>query len=185
MLLMVTTTANAYRVAEVVDMDIVVNGVQSDALRSQMPLFGVTWISPVRFEMDELLPRDARTFSLKFEDGLWTLPATPLTKGGDHLEMLTVQFIYSKSGAGAIHSVSSKDAIYSAERQPYFTVKYHWIEEEAVYLSAGHAVMFLAVFVSSVIFLLISCRFIDEDGVGTSAASGSTLGHSVAVPKWD
>jgi hypothetical protein len=179
--------SDAYRVGDVVDTDLVIDSVPSDALRSQMPLFGVRWTAHVRFNVD---PAKARTFSLQFEDGLWTLPVTPLvtkgktiSDGQQYLERMTVQFVYSKSGVGAIHSVVGKDAVYSTERRPFFTVEYQWIEEEAVYVTAGHAVMFLAVLVASILFLLISCGVIAEDGA--AATSGNSSVHSVSVPKWD
>lgn len=173
------STTSAYRVADVVDTDILVDAAQSDALRSQMPMFGVGWAAHVQFEVSE----SARTFSLQFEDGLWALPATALRKGDEKfLDRITVQFVYSKSGVGAIHSVVVSDAVYSPERRPFFTVVYQWIEEEAVYLSAGQAVMFLAVLLSSIYFLLVSCGVVGEHAVtATSARTSPTLG----VPKWD
>jgi hypothetical protein len=166
--------SNAYRVGEVVDTDMMVNSVATDSLRSQMPLFGVP--SKTNFQLDD----DARSFSLQFEDGIFSLPTIPLQQKGGALEKVEVSFVYSKSGGGAIHAVTcrpsySNDRRRSTEQQrSFFRVEYQWIEEEAVYLSAGQATMFISVFVASIVFLLLSCDVMQKASTQSSS-----------VPKWE
>ena len=93
LLLMIVSDASAYRVGDVVDTDVLIDAVQSDALRIQMPMFGVDWTSRVRFEV----PDSARTVSLQFEDGLWTTHVYAMKSEGQFLERFQVQFTYSKS----------------------------------------------------------------------------------------
>jgi hypothetical protein len=176
----------AYHAGDVVDTDLWLDSARSDVLRSQMPMFALRYVAQVSFDT----PPTAKTFSLQFEDGLWALPVTVLTKPGGRnmpwqfLERIRVQFIYSKSGTGAIHAVVVKDTIYSPEHRTSFIVEYQWVEQEKVYLSAGQAVMSLAVFVACIYFLLISCAIIGDDDTATSGSTTSThVGSS--VPKWD
>lgn len=190
----------AYHIGDIVDTDILVDTVKLDALRSQMPLFGVRYVAQVPFEF----PESVRTFSMQFEDGLWALPIAVLTKAKTvtttthtrlFLSRIQVEFIYSKSGAGAIHAVTTKDVTYSPNVQPFFSVEYHWVEEEAVYTKAGQAVMFLAVLIASVFFFLLSCGIVGEESreyryaVNSSVSlTGTSDAHSslsASVPKWD
>ena len=158
--------AGAYRVGDAVDTDVSMDGFLWDALRSQMPKFGVN--TKVYFDMD--MPEDDRqyrTSALLFEDGLRSLETRPYQNWKrDTLERITVKFVYSKSAAvgggftGVIHSVSST-AEYQTNRMPSqlrrFRVEYEWYEEEAVRLAMGFVVMYLAVFVASIIFLFQTC----------------------------
>ena len=178
------TAAAAYRVGDAVDTDLVVDGVPSDALRSQMPLFGVDSKTEIAVPIDD--DRRRRHFSLQFEDGLWTLPAAALQRKGEWLESVRVQFVYSKSGVGAIHAVRSTATTYGGDPEK-FAVEYEWIPEEAVHLTAGYAAMFFAVLVSSLYFILASCDMlggppIETDGSG-SRSQQQQFGAS--VPKWD
>lgn len=109
------------------------------------------------------LPRLPERFSLSFEEGLHSLPYVD----GQSLEQLIVTFIYSKSGGGRIHSVTSK-----AIQQPHnnkfdkkkeIEVVFDWVEEAAVDLEAGTSVMFLAVLVVSILFLLQLCMMDHSD----------------------
>lgn len=151
----------AYRLGDAVDTDVAMDGFLWDALRSQMPKFGIN--TKVYFEMD--LPddgREYRTFALLFEDGLRSIETRPYQKtwSKEYLERVNIKFIYSKSGTGMIHSVSST-AVYksnpSATGARRFRVEYEWQEEEAVRLAVGSIVMFLAVFISSIVFLFETC----------------------------
>jgi len=124
---------------------------------------------------------ETKNFALQFEDGLWTISTVPLFRKGDEwLEKVEIQFVYSKSGIGAIHAVFSKP-IYSQEKHTTFRVDYQWIEEEAVSLSAGIAVMFVMVLVASILFLMLSCGVMDVP----SESSGSTSSVQGSAPKWD
>jgi len=185
--------ASAYHIGDVVDTDIIVDGVQSDALRSQRPLFGLNTALT-----DGFVTENMRSFSMKFEDGLWTVPTIYMhTRNRQTLEKIHVQFIYSKSGVGAIHSVFSYVEYGQAGMVSAFTIEYEWIEEEAVQLNAGYAVMFLAVVLSSVYFIAASCgMLLETDGGGTAGANASSSSHhqnqphqpppaGVGAPKWD
>ena len=75
-------------------------------------------------------------------------------------------FVYSNSGAGRIHSVTSQ-AIRSSTKKFDHTkeieVFYDWIEEADVDIEAGSIVMFLVAFVVSILFLLQLCSIEDHD----------------------
>lgn len=181
--------ASAYRTGDAVDTDVVMDGWPWDALRSQMPKFGIN--TKVHFDMDltsqggsdeeEEEGRRYRTFALLFEDGLRSIETRPYEKNniwrgqGQTLERVLVKFIYSKSGTGMIHSVSSTAVYKSAStassssssnsnsNSRRFRVEYEWQEEEAVRLTVGSVVMFLAVFLSSIVFLFHTCGLTDGD----------------------
>ena len=171
--------ASAYRIGDAVDTDLVMDGFMWDALRSQMPKFGIN--TKVHFDMDLADSADEdrryRTFALLFEDGLRSVETRPYEKTAwrgqaQTLERVLVKFVYSKSGTGMIHSVSST-AVYKTENAASsnnnnsrrFRVEYEWQEEEAVRLTVGSVVMFLAVFLSSIVFLFQTCGLNDGDPV--------------------
>jgi len=187
---------DAYRIGDVVNTDIFLDSIQSDALRHQMPLFAVNSQTDIR--VDEQQQRTTpSSFRLQFEDGLWTLPTAYLQqKNEQNLEKIQVQFVYSNSGVGALHAVHSQ-AIYgttgfSSSTSPQsFAVEYEWIAEPAVHLTSGFTVMFLAVLLSSLYFLLASCSSTGGDGVSRRSSSGPTAHlasppeFGAQVPKWD
>jgi hypothetical protein len=126
-------STTAYRVGDAIDTDIRLASGTSDALRVQMPQFGVSSKANFRFE-------DQDSFSLQFEDGLRGLPWVSLVKGykGQALEKLVVTFVYSKSGGGAIHTVLSEPVYRETAARPQqagsFQVEYNWVEEVRTYL---------------------------------------------------
>ena len=148
-----------YKVGDAVDTVVWYKSSANDATRAQMPLFGVS--SQVEF------PRYHGRFSLGFEEGLHALPYIDAR----NLESLVVKFVYSKSGSGQIHAVSSENVYQegkSSERQ--IKVEYQWLEEEPVDIQAGMTAMFLATFLVSIIFLLQACGLADDDeGLGNEA----------------
>lgn len=173
-----TVVVSAYCIGDAVDTDLVMDGFMWDALRSQMPKFGIN--TKVHFDMDLADSADEdpryRTFALLFEDGLRSVETRPYEKTAwrgqtQTLERVLVKFVYSKSGTGMIHSVSST-AVYKAENAASssnnsrrFRVEYEWQEEEAVRLTVGSVVMFLAVFLSSIVFLFQTCGLNDGDPI--------------------
>jgi hypothetical protein len=154
--------ADAYRMGDAVDTDVSMDGFLWDALRSQMPKFGIN--TKVHFEME--IPDDSRRYSnfcLLFGDGLRSIETRPFHNWRkEYLERVIIGFVYSKSGTGVIHSVSST-AVYkpTPTNAGRFRVEYEWQEEEAVRLTVGSAVMFLAVFLSSIVFLFHTCGLTD------------------------
>jgi hypothetical protein len=198
-LVLFPTSADGYRVGDVVDTVLVVDGHQrSTPFRHQMPIFGANWIPYVRFEQSNLIEQrnkvgnnEVRTFSLQFEDGFWVVPAISLTKFHDaqnqsFLDHLTIQFVISK--AGTIHAVLMKEATYSSDSNSFFRVTYEWIEEEAVSPNLGLFIMLLLVFLFSVFSTLITCGFIGSDRDHDSTSKSfeiSAIGHSLIVPKCD
>jgi hypothetical protein len=126
-------STTAYRVGDAIDTDIRLASGTSDALRVQMPQFGVSSKANFRF------PDLQDSFSLQFEDGLRGLPWVSLVKGykGQALEKLVVTFVYSKSGGGAIHTVLSEPVYREAAARPQqggsFQVEYNWVEEVRTY----------------------------------------------------
>lgn len=164
-----TATVECYRLGEAVDTIIFVNGrQQSSPARHLVPLFGIQWDQGVRFEKDNILGHrvsdfnaEVNTFSMQFEDGIFTLPSIPLVKDKyDHqklfLEKFVVRFTKSKSGVGIIHAVETKDIIYSIDYKPYFVVMYEWIDEPTTSPEAGYAIMFLSILIFAVYFFVAS-----------------------------
>jgi hypothetical protein len=155
------TTTEAYRIMDVVDATMYTRSFPVELLMASMPLFGVPRTVKI--------PRVLERFSLSFEEGLHSLPYID----GQSLETLQVTFIYSRSGEGRIHSVTS-NAIRSPKGRPIdqkvpINVEFIWVEEEAVNFNAGISVMFLATLVSSILFLIQLC-----------AANGGSEDHSDA-----
>lgn len=155
------------------------------------------------------------TFALLFEDGLRSIETRPYQKttsswqrgggGGESqvLDRVVVTFSYSKSAGstmsgnngGMIHSVSST-AVYkagdshvgsssSSASNRRFRVEYEWQEEEAVRLTVGSVVMFMAVFLSSIVFLFQTCGLTndgDDDYYENSSESTMTVMHDEYHP---
>ena len=186
-----SSTVNAYRVGDAVDTVIwLPGGETTDAMRAHMPKFGVsTSVS---------LPPLKEKFSFGFEEGLWALPWTEAwNMRGEGLERLVVTFVYSKSGGGAIHSVSSESFYRSRgtkdknkdgkKGDSQLKVQYKWLEEEPVNLQAGLAAMFFATLVASVVFLIQACGLTgDDDEVDSDNMSygHDTISSPVEVKKW-
>lgn len=135
----------------------------TDALTSQMPLFGIP--------TSTVFTEDVDRFSLAFQEGLRSLPWISVY---DHkkrpLEQVRVTFVYSKTpnGGGTIHAVTS-ETTYSKDRSDSdegFRVSYVWKEEEQVDLQSGLIVMCLVVCIAAMIVMIQSCT-----------GSGMDLGH--------
>lgn len=178
---------SSYRVGDVIDTIIRTPEETTDALSNQMPLFGVS-SDAVFFESP---PR----FSLAFQDGMVPLPWVEMSSRKRHLDELVVTFIYSRSGDGAIHAISSEAKYEDAKPgSEGLRVRYEWIEEEKVDLRSGSTVMFLAVSIASIVILLQICS-----GKGTDPSQGEndsdnsspydTYGEHVNIAsgagKWD
>jgi hypothetical protein len=139
--------ADAYKVGDTVDAAISTRSVRAiDLLMANMPLFGVS--------KTVHLPRMPGHFSMSFEEGVHTLPYID----AGTTEKLVVTFVYSKSGVGRIHSVTSS-AIQNRKFDPTrdIEVLFDWVEEAAVDFEAGSIVMFLVVLVVSIMFVLQLC----------------------------
>jgi hypothetical protein len=153
-----TGLTSAYRVGEAVDTDILIGSVSTDALRSQMPSFGVgsSFYFPVTDEI--------KYFSLRFQDGLLGIP-TLYTQNmrGQSLARVVVTFVYSKSGVGDVHAVNAQPEYMSIEG-PHedIQIEYQWIQEEAGQLRAGIGIMFFASLFVSILFLFQLCGIIDD-----------------------
>jgi len=190
LLISVPFRCSSYRVGDVVDTIVRTPEESTDALNSQMPLFGVP-SSAIFTELPERL-------SLAFQEGLRPLPWIEMY---DHkkrpLKEMTVTFVYSKSGDGTIHAVSSETKYSDARSDSEgFRVKYQWKEEEEVDLQSGAVVMFLAVCIVSIIVLLQSCTGSGFEGIHHHDESSSMPSSYEAygqpstfaasgMPKWD
>ena len=148
--------ADAYRVGDTIDAAFTTRSDMGiEMLIANQPSFGVT--KTIR------MARLPERFSISFEDGLYTIPYVDASS----TEKLIVTFMYSKSGVGRIHSVTSK-VIESAkkrriDRSKQLEIVFDWVEEAEVDLAAGGIVMFLAVFVVSIMFLLQLCAIEQPD----------------------
>ncbi|CAB9500319.1 expressed unknown protein [Seminavis robusta] len=176
LLIILPTTTSAYRMGDAIDAEISIpkkqaSGATTSATnkneeialkRSQMPLFGMSTSSKVQLG-------DAPKFSLVLEEGFRSLPVVWLKKGSSAtsseimvLESLEVQLVFSRS-SGEIHALhhtpkySKADTADSNRDNQEITLRYNWIEEESVDLNGGAFVMFLAVFIVSLFFLIDLC----------------------------
>lgn len=180
---------DAYRLGDAVDTILRTDASADDVLRSQMPLFGQS--STAVFSSNQNNNNEGfKHFSLSFEEGLRPLPWVNLVNPkGEMLQQLEVTFVYSRSGEGAIFGISS-DAKYG-QRSDTFLVQYTWVEEAEVNPRAASAVMFLLVFLASVVMLISSCSLsIEDESTGRESHSGSQVTYGgyeqpVGVPKWD
>lgn len=180
----------AYRLGDPIDTELSIDGAPpKDVYRSHMPHFGIR-------SRPEFALKSGSSFTLSFEDGLWILPMIYIeTPRGDKLSSLEVTFVYSKSGHGMIHSVSctpsygEKKNKSSAREETTstedgtFRLKYVWIEEEDVNLAAGQSIMYLIVFVSTMIFSILSCTT-NVDGYDTVSGASSPNEYFDHAPKW-
>ena len=179
-----TCWCDAYRIGDPVDTIIMLrHSGNVDPMRSQVPLFGLP--------MTVKIPIGER-FSLAFEEGLWALPWTEVqTLKGQVLEGLTVTFVYSKSGGGAIHSVTCKPTYKQKTEKSKkldITIDYVWQEEEPIDIQSGSTVMFLATLIACVVFLIQACGLADDVGdADYDDDFDSTVTDSLTpgVPKWD
>src|SRR5688572_589560 len=95
------SASNAYRIGDIVDTIMWSDAPSEDFTRSSMPRFGI----PTTVQYPEM----RRRFSLGFEEGLFAIPWIDVkTTRGEVLDKLVVNFIYSKSGDGTIHSIYSE-----------------------------------------------------------------------------
>ena len=177
LLLQCLPTVSAYRKGDAVETGILLHPESvlsslgfSDAemtptLRSQMPKFGINSRIVLYKEKDKDKTQHGG-FTLLFEEGLRSMEQVPYTNSkGEHLEKIQVQFVYSKSGAGVIHSVWLKAKEYSRQGSSLdpVQVEYLWTEEKPIHLTAGYGICFLLCFIASIIALVYSCVLEDEE----------------------
>jgi hypothetical protein len=191
LLIILSHPSHAYRVGDAIDTILQTPSGISDAMRQQMPRFGVSTQA-----IFEGLP--ASHFSLAFEEGFRQLPWVDIVNSHERaLEKIIVTFVYSKSGGGAIHSVSSQST-YSSSSDPSnrsFRADYIWIEEEAVDPNAGAAVMFLATLGAMAVLLLHTCGFTGDSshdhassvdgGLYAGYSDQASVMSSSSEPKWE
>lgn len=178
---------SCYRVGDVVDTIIRTPEETTEALSNQMPLFGVS-SNAVFFESP---PR----FSLAFQDARIPLPWVEMSSRKRQLDELTVTFVYSRSGDGAIHAISSEAKYEDAKPgSEGFRVRYEWVEEEEVDLRSGSTVMFLAVSIASIVILLQTCsgketgpsqRENNSDNSSPYDTYGERVNIASGAGKWD
>ena len=163
MLVILPRNLDAYRLGDAIDTEILTpkdSSSQHAPKRSQMPTFGVDTTTSFG-------PMTDHRFSIHFEEGFRALPWMDMKSFmGATLEKVEITFVFSRSGNGEIHSLTSrtfynKDRKESANDNGEIVVEYKWIEEEAVDLNGGGFVMFLAIFVSSLFMLVDLCGLCD------------------------
>lgn len=169
------SSVHGYKSGDAIDTIIWSHSTARDATRAQMPSFGMAT------KVDFVQKRGR--FSLGFQEGYHTLPYIE----SRNLEKLFVTFVYSRSGQGVIHSVSStptyvEEGGKSGEK---IIVEYNWVEEEPVDIRSGATVMFLATLVASLIFMLQACGLSDDDEEEDDDYNPTPYGVSDRdVPKW-
>ena len=181
LLILLPWNLDAYRLGDAIDTEILTpkdSSSQHAPKRKQMPIFGVD--SSTQFG-----PMTDSRFSIHFEEGFRALPWVDLKNFmGAPLEKLEVTFVFSRSGGGEIHSLASR-TFYSKDRKAAppengeITVEYKWIEEQAVDLNGGAFVMFLAIFITSLFFLVDLCGLCDngEDSLDPYTVPNASNSH--------
>lgn len=190
LLLSFPSHGTCYRVGDVVDTIVRTSEESTDTLNSQMPLFGV----PSTALFTEAPPESS--FTLAFQEGMRPLPWIELKNHKKQpLKQVIVTFVYSKSGDGTIHAVSSETIYEKDNDEEGFRVKYQWVEEEEVDLQSGSIAMFIGVCIVFIIVLIQSCNGSSgfdasqqRDGI-TDAPSYDAYQqsnmHASGIPKWD
>jgi len=149
-----------YYVGESVDTTIYVSSGDHrkiEANKAQNPKFGM--------DTSVYLPRTVHSnerFSLGFEEGYHQLSwVDPVNLG-----KLRVIFMYTKSGDGVIHSVSSEPMmkyLHEDYHRNQLEIEYVWVEEHPVDPQAGSIVMFLGTLILSIALALQTCGSSDDD----------------------
>lgn len=143
-----TVGVRAYKIGDTVD-GVVWKGQDFNSMkRAEMPLFGQSSIAT--FERKGLL-------SFGFEDGLHMLPWID-TKDS---ERLVITFVFSKSGHGAIESVSI-NASKGPSNSDDIVVEYEWVEELPASPQEGIVAMLLGSLISCVVVLFHICATSDS-----------------------
>ena len=167
---------HSYRRGQVVDTDIRLDARVSDALRSQMPLFGLDASAQFSFDSIDAVesPSTTTTFAMTFEDGLWTTPSVALqNRNHEYLQSFQVDFLYSK--AGSLESVStSQTPVYAKDKPKFFRVDYKWTVEDAPHVVAAMNLMMIVVFAACIYFLFEAFSMSPDGGSGTGG--GWTMG---------
>ena len=166
-----SAAVDAYRIGDTVDAAVSTRSARPvDLLMADHPRFGIT--RAVRLPG---LP-DSR-FSLSFEEGLFTLPYVDASSVG----RLIVTFVYSPSGPGRIHSVTSRAVPIVPGKSPRFPssrreveVLFEWVEEAEVDPEAGTIAVLAVVFVVSILFLIQLCAldYDDDDDDDNNGGGG-------------
>ena len=176
-LLLWTTTlllllVDATKLGSVVETDVVLNRqAPVDALRTQMPLFGIP--TTCTFVATE-------SFGLQFAEGLWATPNFSVEKGAnEHLQKVTVEFVYSN----AIDAVYTRP-VYDQIPREFVFVEYKWIREAKVDLQYGFGVMSCVVFLAGVFILCVSCGLLDDDD-DSRDDNNKRSSTTTSAPKWD
>ena len=161
----------SYYSGESVDTIVYTQNGRLDSLKAQRPLFGLD--SSSRFDRKKIT-----RLSLGFEEGFHQISYVDTT----NLGKIRVRFVYSRSGAGAIHSVSSEPIAKSSNEQyseENIEVEYIWVEEEPIDIQSGAIVMFAATLCVSILFLLQAC------GLSDDAAEQSSFDRNPLSSSWN
>eukprot|EP00980_Cylindrotheca_fusiformis_P007768 scaffold1650_cov135-Cylindrotheca_fusiformis.AAC.3 len=153
LLFLLLAYSDGYRIGDSVETMLWTNTGATALKLTEMPMFGE--FSRARIEMNQ------GSFSFGFEDGLYVLPWIE----AKNLKKITVVFVFSRSGHGAIHSVSTSSERGISSEESSFEVEYIWVEEAPVQLQAGIAAMFLGTLVASLLFMLQAC-IVEQDDEG-------------------
>lgn len=148
-LLLVGKYSNGYRIGDNVDTILWTKNGASTVKRTEMPLFGE--FSRATIDIKQGI------FSFGFEDGLHMLPWIE----AKDLKKIVVTFVFSRSGSGSIHSISTSSER-GASDENSFEIEYRWEEEAPVEILSGVCAMLLASLVASVFFLLQTCSTVEE-----------------------
>mmetsp|Transcript_45180 Transcript_45180/g.109340 ORF Transcript_45180/g.109340 Transcript_45180/m.109340 type:complete len:235 (-) Transcript_45180:35-739(-) len=155
-----TVVVQAYKIGDTVD-GIVWTGQEFNAMkRAEMPVFGQSSIAT--FERKGLL-------SFGFEDGLHMLPWID-TKD---FESVTITFVFSKIGQGAIESVSINISRGTSASDD-IVVEYQWVEEIPASPQEGTVAMLLGSLISCVAVLFHVCATSDSEEKPTEVNTNTT-----------
>lgn len=150
-------SVSSYSIGEHIETSVFTITGGSEALSKQRPLFGINSI--VTFPRS----RSNDRFSLSFAEGYHHLPWFDTSSLGK----LRVIFLFSRSGDGVIHSVSSEPVMrvmHDDHSRHNIQIEYVWIQEQPVDFQSGLAVMFLATFLFALAIQICRLGFHSEKG---------------------
>jgi hypothetical protein len=156
-----------------------------DALRSQMPLFGVETTTTLKItgtaSSDE--SREKLSVALTFGTGAdsKSLPWVDVRDSGRMLTELEVTFVYAEGIIRSISQSASFAPLSDSVGNQKFAVQYKWVEEAGVDLDSCMWGMFVSVLIASLVLLVSACgsmRSVDDDNNDGSKGGYMVADHS-------
>jgi len=177
--------ARAYQTGDPIGLLLRTQSGTQDALRSQMPLFGVETTTTLKLigtaSIDE--SREKLSVALTFGTGAdsKSLPWVDVRDVSGTSRMLTeleVTFVYAEGTIRSISQSATFAPLSDSIGNQKFAIHYRWVEEAGVDLDSGIWGMFVSVLIASLVLLVSACRSmrsLDDD-----SNDGSKGGYMMA-----